>query len=114
MDARRRKAGVEQPALQRARSQCGVAPFAVRRVDLDELGEDRARPLHILRYKRTTWPYGSSVWGKKEWVCPDIRDASVVSMDEGGTNLQPIANGALVLALDTDFDGCMTIVQRLA
>ena len=157
------------------------------------------------RYKRTTWPYGSSVWGKKEWVCPDVRDESVVSMDEGGTNLfwaerfgrelgmrdlwvklcgnshtgsfkdlgmtvlvsvvgqiikdggsiravacastgdtsaslaayaaaggipaivllprgkvstaqllQPIANGALVLALDTDFDGCMAIVQRLS
>jgi threonine synthase len=28
--------------------------------------------------------------------------------------VQPIANGALVLALDTDFDGCMAIVQRLA
>ena len=28
--------------------------------------------------------------------------------------LQPIANGALVLSLDTDFDGCMAIVQRLA
>ena len=28
--------------------------------------------------------------------------------------LQPLANGALVLALDTDFDGCMRIVQRLA
>ena len=157
------------------------------------------------RYKRTTWPYGSAVWGKKEWVCPDIRDDQVVSMDEGGTNLlwaerygaslgvpdlwikqcgnshtgsfkdlgmtvlvsavrqmisdgqqvraiacastgdtsaalsayaaaagipaivllprgkvsvaqllQPIANGALVLSLDTDFDGCMAIVQRLA
>jgi len=157
------------------------------------------------RYKRTTWPYGSAVWGKKEWVCPDVRDESVVSMDEGGTNLfwaerfgrelgmsdlwvklcgnshtgsfkdlgmtvlvsvvrqiienggairavacastgdtsaslaayaaaggipaivllprgkvstaqllQPIANGALVLALDTDFDGCMAIVQRLS
>ena len=39
------------------------------------------------RYKRTTWPYGSSVWGKKEWVCPEIRDDNVVSMDEGGTNL---------------------------
>ena len=39
------------------------------------------------RYKRTAWPYGSSVWGKKEWVCPDISDDSVVSMDEGGTNL---------------------------
>jgi threonine synthase len=157
------------------------------------------------RYKRTTWPYGSAVWGKKEWVCPDVRDDQVVSMDEGGTNLlwaerygrhigipdlwvkqcgnshtgsfkdlgmtvlvsvvrqmmadgqhvraiacastgdtsaslsayaaaagvpaivllprgkvsvaqllQPIANNALVLALDTDFDGCMAIVQRLA
>jgi threonine synthase len=157
------------------------------------------------RYKRTTWPYGSGVWGKKEWICPEIRDAHVVSMDEGGTNLfwaerygrqigvedlwvkmcgnshtgsfkdlgmtvlvsvvkqmmadgsnvgavacastgdtsaalaayaaaagipaivilprarvsaaqlvQPLANGALVLSLDTDFDGCMAIVKRLA
>jgi threonine synthase len=157
------------------------------------------------RYKRTAWPYGSGVWGKKEWICPEIRDENVVSMDEGGTNIfwaerygreigvedlwvkmcgnshtgsfkdlgmtvlvsvvkqmiadgrdisavacastgdtsaslaayaaaagipaivilprarvspaqlvQPLANGALVLALDTDFDGCMAIVQRLA
>jgi threonine synthase len=156
------------------------------------------------RYKRTAWPYGSGVWGKKEWVCPELRNENVVSMDEGGTNLfwaerlgqqyglgdlwvkmcgnshtgsfkdlgmtvlvsvvkqmiadgagiravacastgdtsaalaayaaaagipavvilprglvtpaqlvQPIANGARVLALDTDFDGCMAIVQRL-
>jgi threonine synthase len=27
--------------------------------------------------------------------------------------VQPIANGALVLALDTDFDGCMRIVQEI-
>ena len=157
------------------------------------------------RYKRTSWPYGSGVWGKKEWICPEIRDENVVSMDEGGTNLfwadrygrdlgvsdlwvklcgnshtgsfkdlgmtvlvsvvkqmaadganiraiacastgdtsaalaayaaaagipavvilprdrvsaaqlvQPLANAALVLAVDTDFDGCMAIVQRLA
>ena len=157
------------------------------------------------RYKRTTWPYGSAVWGKKEWVCPVIHDENIVSMDEGGTNLfwaerfgrqlrledlwvklcgnshtgsfkdlgmtvlvsvvrqmiqegreiravacastgdtsaslaayaaaggipaivilprgkvstaqlvQPVANGAQVLALDTDFDGCMAIVKRLA
>jgi len=156
------------------------------------------------RYKRTAWPYSSGVWGKKEWVCPDIRNENIVSMDEGGTNLfwaerygqqlglddlwvkmcgnshtgsfkdlgmtvlvsvvkqmitdgtgiravacastgdtsaalsayaaaagvpaivflpsglvtpaqlvQPLANGARVLALDTDFDGCMRIVQRL-
>ena len=157
------------------------------------------------RYKRTTWPHGSSVWGKKEWVCPSVDDDNIVSMDEGGTNLfwaerfgqelglkdlwvklcgnshtgsfkdlgmtvlvstvrqmmqegvtiravacastgdtsaslaayaaaggvpaivilprgkvstaqlvQPLANGATVLALDTDFDGCMAIVKRLA
>ncbi len=156
------------------------------------------------RYKRTTWPYGSGVWGKKEWVCPELRNDNIVSMDEGGTNLfwaerygrelglddlwvkmcgnshtgsfkdlgmtvlvsvvkqmiadgspvravacastgdtsaalaayaasagipaivflprglvspaqlvQPLSNGAKVLALDTDFDGCMKIVQRL-
>ncbi len=157
------------------------------------------------RYKRTTWPYGSAVWGKKEWVCPLVEDDNIVSMDEGGTNLfwaerfgrelgldelwvklcgnshtgsfkdlgmtvlvsvvrqmirdgreiravacastgdtsaslaayaaaggipaivilprgkvstaqlvQPLANGATVLALDTDFDGCMAIVKQLA
>ena len=157
------------------------------------------------RYKRTAWPYGSGVWGKKEWIAPQLDDASIVSLDEGGTNLfwanrygqslgledlwiklcgnshtgsfkdlgmtvlvsvvkqmiahgkpiqavvcastgdtsaslaaycavagirsvvllprggvstaqlvQPLANGSLVLALDTDFDGCMAIVQQLA
>jgi threonine synthase len=157
------------------------------------------------RYKRTAWPYGSGVWGKREWVAPEVPDEAIVSMDEGGTNLfwadrygrsiglddvwvklcgnshtgsfkdlgmtvlvsvvrqavreglrvravacastgdtsaslaaygaaaglpvvvllprgkvstaqlvQPMAAGALVLALDTDFDGCMAIVQRLA
>lgn len=157
------------------------------------------------RYKGTQWPFGSGVWGKREWVMPSIPDDLIVSMDEGGTNLfwaerygrsigledlwvklcgnshtgsfkdlgmtvlvsvvrlairrglkvkavacastgdtsaslaaygaaaglpvvvllprgkittgqlvQPLANGALVLGLDTDFDGCMEIVQRLA
>ena len=157
------------------------------------------------RYKRTAWPYGSGVWGKKEWVAPQIQEQNVVSLDEGGTNLfwadrygrslgledvwiklcgnshtgsfkdlgmtvlvsvvkqmiargtpiaavacastgdtsaslaaycavagirsvvllprggvstaqlvQPLANGAMVLALDTDFDGCMAVVQQLA
>jgi threonine synthase len=157
------------------------------------------------RYKGTAWPYGSGVWGKREWVMPVVPDDLIVSMDEGGTNLfwaerygrsiglnelwvklcgnshsgsfkdlgmtvlvsvarlamqrglkvkavacastgdtsaslaaygaaaglpvvvllpagkistgqlvQPLANGALVLGLDTDFDGCMAIIQRLA
>jgi threonine synthase len=176
--------------------------------DMQALGERSAaewRTLFDTRYKRTAWPYGSSVWGKKEWVAPTIRDENIVSMDEGGTNLfwasrlgaeiglddlwvkqcgnshtgsfkdlgmtvlvsavkqmmadghsvravgcastgdtsaalaayaaaagipaivvlprgkvtaaqlvQPLANGARVLALDTDFDGCMAIVERLA
>jgi len=157
------------------------------------------------RYLRTTWPYGSGVWGKKEWVQPHVADENVVSMMEGGTNLlwaerygksiglpelwvkqcgvshtgsfkdlgmtvlvstvkqmiadgkpiravacastgdtsaalaayaaaagvramvilprgkistaqlvQPLANGAVVLAVDGDFDACMAMVQRLA
>jgi threonine synthase len=176
--------------------------------DIDALRDRSAAAWTTLfdqRYKRTTWPVGSAVWGKKEWVLPEIRDENVVSMDEGGTNVfwaerfgrelgledfwvklcgnshtgsfkdlgmtvlvslvkqmiadgrqiravacastgdtsaslaayaaaagipaavilprgkvsttqlvQPLANGALVLALDTDFDGCMRIVQRLA
>ena len=28
------------------------------------------RQLFDRRYMRTTFPYGSSVWGKKEMVCP--------------------------------------------
>ena len=157
------------------------------------------------RYKLNLWPYGSGVWGKREWVMPGLPDDQIVSMYEGGTNLfwadrygkslglgelwvklcgnshsgsfkdlgmtvlvsvvqmaireglkvkaiacastgdtsaslaaygaaaglpvvvllprgkistaqlvQPLAHGALVLGLDTDFDGCMAIVQQLA
>ena len=36
---------------------------------------------------RNQWPYGSSVWGKKEMVCPEVDNANVVSTFEGGTNL---------------------------
>jgi threonine synthase len=156
------------------------------------------------RQQHNIYPYGSGVWGKKEWVLPFIDDENVVSMFEGNSNLfwanrygqqihvedlwvkqcgnshtgsfkdlgmtvlvsavkqmiadglhidavacastgdtsaalaaycaaagipavvllprdkvspaqlvQPIANGALVLSLDTDFDGCMKVVQEI-
>ena len=39
------------------------------------------------RYMRTEVPYGSSVWGKKEMVCPVVANENVVSMYEGGSNL---------------------------
>ncbi|MBL9018510.1 MAG: threonine synthase [Myxococcales bacterium] len=150
-------------------------------------------------------PWGSGVWGKHEWVAPQLAAKNIVSMREGATHLtpvprfaadlglgdvrvkqcgtshsgsfkdlgmtvlvsmvkqmiaggqtirgvacastgdtsaalaayaaaaevpcvvilprgkistaqlvQPLAAGALVLAIDTDFDGCMAIVQQLA
>src|SRR5882724_8690697 len=39
------------------------------------------------RYKSNQWPFGSGVWGKKEWILPDIDDGNIVSLYEGGTNL---------------------------
>ncbi|MDE0300215.1 MAG: threonine synthase [Candidatus Poribacteria bacterium] len=39
------------------------------------------------RYMGTEYPYGSGVWGKKEFVCPNVDDENIVSMFEGGTNL---------------------------
>ena len=39
------------------------------------------------RYKSNEWPYGSGVWGKKEWVLPQLANENVVSLYEGGTNL---------------------------
>lgn len=158
------------------------------------------------RWMRTQWPYGSGVWGKREWVAPEVADEHIVSTSEGGTNVywadrlgkeiglgdlwvklcgnshtgsfkdlgmtvlvsvvkqalaegartsrvlccastgdtsaslaaygaaaglpvavllprgmvsaaqlvQPLAHGAHVFALETDFDGCMTVVKELA
>jgi threonine synthase len=45
------------------------------------------RELFDQRYMRTSWPFGSGVWGKKEMVCPAVDDDNVVSMYEGGSNL---------------------------
>jgi len=39
------------------------------------------------RYKSNLWPYGSGVWGKKEWILPQIDNDNIVSLYEGGTNL---------------------------
>ena len=39
------------------------------------------------RWMRTAWPFGSGVWGKREWVAPDVSDDCIVSTSEGGTNV---------------------------
>ena len=56
-----------------------AGPVASKRADWKELFE--------ARYKGNEWPYGSGVWGKKEWILPQIDHANVVSLYEGGTNL---------------------------
>jgi threonine synthase len=45
------------------------------------------RKLFDERWMRTQWPYGSGVWGKREWVAPEVPDDCIVSTAEGGTNL---------------------------
>jgi len=46
----------------------------------------------------------------------DIPSVVLLPKDKVSTAqlVQPLANGAVVLALDTDFDGCMRLVQELA
>ena len=39
------------------------------------------------RVRQNVYPYGSGVWGKKEWVIPFIDDENIVSTCEGNTNL---------------------------
>jgi len=48
---------------------------------------DEWKKIFTDRYRANDWPYGSSVWGKKELVCPNLDNDNVVSTFEGGTNL---------------------------
>jgi len=54
---------------------------------LKKRSSEEWRDLFESRYRRNTWPYGSSVWGKRELVCPNMNDENIVSTYEGGTNL---------------------------
>src|SRR5262249_25875599 len=38
------------------------------------------------RFLRNQWPYGSSVWGKREMACPGVEGGMVVLEFEGGPN----------------------------
>ncbi|GAX84079.1 hypothetical protein CEUSTIGMA_g11503.t1 [Chlamydomonas eustigma] len=173
---------------------------------LAQYGPEYWRSVFDSRIGTTSWPYGSGVWSKKEWVLPGLSDDDIVSMFEGNSNLfwaerfgretlgmtdlwvkqcgnshtgsfkdlgmtvlvsqvnrirkqkpgsisavgcastgdtsaalsaycaaagipsivflpadkislaqlvQPIANGALVLSIDTDFDGCMKLIKQV-
>ncbi len=58
--------------------------------DIKQLKKREAREWKTLfetRYRKNDWPYGSSVWGKKELVCPNLKNSNIVSTYEGATNL---------------------------
>jgi threonine synthase len=55
--------------------------------ELRKTGPAAWKALFREREHTTLWPYGSGVWGKKEWVLPGIDPGNVVSMYEGNTNL---------------------------
>ena len=43
------------------------------------------------RYKRTVWPYGTGVWGKRESVAPEVPDDMIVwASDPDGPHAYPI------------------------
>jgi threonine synthase len=51
------------------------------------------------RWRSVEEPWGSGVWGKHEWVAPQLERANVVSMLEGGTHLTPVPRFAAALGL---------------
>jgi len=50
-------------------------------------GPEYWKALFDERVGKTSWPYGSGVWSKKEWVLPGLADDDVISMFEGNSNL---------------------------
>ncbi|XP_060085042.1 uncharacterized protein LOC132564408 [Ylistrum balloti] len=43
------------------------------------------------RWGSVQHPYSSGVWGKKEWVLPEIETKNIVTLGEGKTHLMPIS-----------------------
>jgi threonine synthase len=44
--------------------------------------KDRTGPVWMRlfeeRYRQNAWPYGSGVWGKREWVMPQLPEDAIV------------------------------------
>ncbi len=53
-----------------------------------------------LRFRSQTFPFQSGVWGKKEWVLPNIENENIVTSGEGGTHLYNAERWAKDLGLD--------------
>ena len=48
---------------------------------------DEWRVLFDMRWRQVEEPFGSGVWGKHEWVAPELETQHIVSMNEGCTHL---------------------------
>ncbi len=57
------------------------------------------KQLFAQRWRSVEEPWGSGVWGKHEWVAPQLAPANIVSMLEGGTHLTPVPRFAAALRL---------------
>jgi len=57
------------------------------------------KSLFANRWRSTDEPYGSGVWGKHEWVAPQLEPTNIVSMLEGVTHLTRVPNYANELGL---------------
>jgi len=57
------------------------------------------RSLFAERWHGVDEPWGSGVWGKHEWVAPQVKLANIVSMNEGGTHLAPLPRYARELGI---------------
>lgn len=58
------------------------------------------RDLFDSRIRTSQWPYGSAIWGKKEWVLPEIENKNIVSLFEGHTNLLWAKRFGEIIGLD--------------
>ncbi len=57
---------------------------------LKKVNATQWKSLFAERYRSAAHPYDSGIWGKKEWVLPEIDDAHIVSLGEGATPLIPV------------------------
>lgn len=60
---------------------------------------DKWKALFGARWQAAELPGASGVWGKREWVLPEIRDEEIVSLGEGRTPVLPLPRLAKELSL---------------
>ncbi len=67
---------------------------------LEVRSADSWKRLFAERWRSVEEPYGSGVWGKHEWVAPQLRPENIVTMNEGVTHLTRVPRYAQSLGLE--------------